>query len=524
MNERLLVIRFSSLGDILLTSPVIVNLRIAFPHGRIAFLTKQRFRSVVELIDGVDDIFTIADNASIREMYACVKNLNSVGFTHLIDLHGNQRSWLTRTALTADCKVVYPKRRLERRRIVRRRNKVLPSEYPHTIDLYNEALSRLSVGIHARRPLINRERHAARTDSDGRARVVIAPGAAHLTKQWGENNFRELAVTLHRHRDAHIVWATTSDRGNQCAVEGFVPKPDLTVLVDSPIPDLAGEIALADLTIANDSGIAHLSSAVGTPVLAIFGPTHPALGFAPRGLFDRVVEVDEWCRPCSLHGRRPCFREEQFCFSRIPVDRVVAEASEMLAEHRNRRPALFVDRDGTVIVEKEFIADPDDVELEQGAARALRTAIAHGYRIVIVSNQSGVARGLFTLESVDRVNARMIELLQADRVNVDGVYYCPYHREGTVSEYAKDSDFRKPSPGMPERAAVDLDIDLRSSVVIGDRESDLDLGRTIGARSFLVRTGYGRESEKRMPPSIRAARVFDTLDSVIAHITKEDLL
>lgn len=516
MNQRILVIRFSSLGDILLTSPVIVNLRIAFPHGRVVFLTKEKFRSVVEMFDGVDEIVTLPERASIIHLYRLLTKLDTVGFTHVIDLHGNQRSWLARKIITADHKAVYPKRRIERRQMIARRNKLVPNEYPHTIDSYNEALRALGVPIHARRPLIPGYKLApiARGSSPT---VVIAPGAAHETKQWGLERFREVAVQLHRIHIAHIVWTVTSDTTIDWKISDFLPADQLTELVDTPVPVLANHIAGASLTIANDSGIAHLSSAVGTPVIALFGPTHPALGFAPRGLNDRVIEVNEFCRPCSLHGSKPCYRDKQYCFDRIEIDDVIAEASEMLASRRDMRPALFVDRDGTVIVEKEFLSDVDEVELEYGAADALREAVSLGYRLVIVSNQSGVARGMFTTDTVDQINARMLELLLAEDVEVDAVYYCPYHVDGTVPEYTGEDYCRKPSPGMPEQAAEEFAIDLRRSIVVGDRRSDLELARTIGGRAFLVRTGYGREVEQHVGESIP---VFDNLRDVVIYLKR----
>ncbi|MCB2202116.1 HAD-IIIA family hydrolase [bacterium] len=519
MNQRILVIRFSSLGDILLTSPVIVNLRIAFPHARIVFLTKERFREVVELFDGVDDVVTLPERASVIDLYRLLTRLDTVGFTHIVDLHGNQRSWLARKIVTADYKVVYPKRRIERRQMTARQNKCLPEDSSHTIDSYNEALRALGIAIHARRPLIPGYKLALPPRGSSPL-VIIAPGAAHETKQWGLERFREVAVQLHRIHDAHIAWAVTSEMTIDWKIGDFLPADSLTELIDTPIPILANHIAAADLTIANDSGIAHLSSAVGTPVMALFGPTHPALGFAPRGLHDRVIDVDEFCRPCSLHGSKPCYRDKQYCFDRIEIDDVVAEASETLVARREVRPALFVDRDGTVIVEKEFLSDVDEVELEHGAAEALRTAASLGYRIVIVSNQSGVARGMFTTDTVDQINARMLELLLAEDVRVDAVYYCPYHKEGTVAEYAFDSDCRKPSPGMPEQAAEEFDIDLRHSIVVGDRRSDLELARTIGGRAFLVRTGYGREAESHTPNSIS---VFDSLKHVVDHLKRGEI-
>ena len=294
-------------------------------------------------------------------------------------------------------------------------------------------------------------------------------------------------------------------------------------LVDFPVDQLAAVLARAELTIANDSGIGHLSSAAGTPVLAIFGPTHAVLGFAPRGLHDRVIGVDEYCRPCSLHGKKPCFREERFCLTRISPEQVAREAAEILDSGVNRAPALFVDRDGTVMVDKGYLSDPEQVELLKGSAEALRLAKAGSYRIVIVTNQSGVARGYFGTREVERTNGRLLELLAAEGVDVDGIYYCPHHStEGKVPEFSIECQCRKPSSGMAEQAALDLGVDLRRSIVIGDTPADYDLGRIIGGQSLLVRTGYGAMTEEQLKSTgqMSSGCVFDDLLQAVEHVIR----
>jgi histidinol-phosphate phosphatase family protein len=289
------------------------------------------------------------------------------------------------------------------------------------------------------------------------------------------------------------------------------------------VSELLTVFANADLVVANDSGLMHLASAVGTPVVAVFGPTHPSLGFAPQGQFDRVADVDEYCRPCSLHGKKPCFRDKHHCFERISPDRVAAEASEMLAQITGEK-GLLVDRDGTIMVNKHYPSRPDEVELIPGAAAALKQASDAGYRIIILSNQSGVARGYFGIEAVDQVNARLLELLLTEGARVDALYYCPYFEGGSDPEYGRESYNRKPGAGMAEAAAEDLGVDLRSSVVIGDSQDDYNLGRVVGARSILVRTGYGEKVEQRMRSSGSGSdlEVFDDLQQAVNHLLGED--
>ncbi len=148
--------------------------------------------------------------------------------------------------------------------------------------------------------------------------------------------------------------------------------------------------------------------------------------------------------------------------------------------------ALFLDRDGTINVEKEFIRDPDDVDLIPGSAEALKLAAANGFRLFVISNQSGVARGMMTLDDVHSVSQRLIELLDREGVALDGIEYCPHYPSITGP-----CDCRKPNRGMIDRSIKGREIDLTRSFVIGDRALDIELACNIGARSVMVMTGYG---------------------------------
>lgn len=163
--------------------------------------------------------------------------------------------------------------------------------------------------------------------------------------------------------------------------------------------------------------------------------------------------------------------------------------------------AVFLDRDGTLIREKDYLRDPEGVELLPGVPEGLALLRRHGYSLVVATNQSGVGRGLYSLDDMHAVNARLQALLAGKGIELDAVYYCPH----APDEHCR---CRKPAPGMLERAARELGISFESSFVIGDKEADVLLGRHAGMPSILVRSGYGAETEKQ---GTRAAHVADTL-------------
>lgn len=152
----------------------------------------------------------------------------------------------------------------------------------------------------------------------------------------------------------------------------------------------------------------------------------------------------------------------------------------------NRRRFVVLDRDGTLIVERNYLADPNQVALLPGAVAALQRFRDMGLGLVVVTNQSGVGRGLFTLEQMQRVHERMVELLQAEGVTLDGIYFCPHTPETGCA-------CRKPNSGLIHQAVQELGFTPVDSFVIGDKPCDIELGKAIGATTLLVRTGYGEQ-------------------------------
>lgn len=157
------------------------------------------------------------------------------------------------------------------------------------------------------------------------------------------------------------------------------------------------------------------------------------------------------------------------------------------------RPAAFLDRDGTLIVDREYLADPDGVELVPGTAEALRRLRAAGYALVVVTNQSGIGRGLYTEADYQAVRRRLDEVLAAEGVHLDGSWHCP------DDPRLGEPPCRKPGTGMHRAAAGELGLDVRRSLFIGDRVSDVLPAVELGGTGILVRTGYGREHEADAP-------------------------
>lgn len=177
--------------------------------------------------------------------------------------------------------------------------------------------------------------------------------------------------------------------------------------------------------------------------------------------------------------------------------------------------AVFLDRDNTLIENEGDLGDPDDVRLRDGVGASLRRLREAGYRLVVVTNQGGVARGKYTEQDVDAVHQRIAELIdeQAEQSGViDRFYYCPYHPDGTVDEYRREHPWRKPHPGMLLQAARDLELDLGESWMVGDQSRDVAAGVSAGCRTILL---ADREKEGTAAGASFTAKSIDDAARII---------
>jgi D-glycero-D-manno-heptose 1,7-bisphosphate phosphatase len=226
-------------------------------------------------------------------------------------------------------------------------------------------------------------------------------------------------------------------------------------------------------------------------------------------------------------GRRPIPLERLAFWSseRVPAGpesahpdtEILERASERaLARQRAHAPrsAMFLDRDGTLVVERGYLTDAGDIELLPGVAHALRRLRSAGFALVVISNQSGVGRGLFPAAQVHEAMARLRAILRASGVELDAIYFCPHRPEAGCA-------CRKPGIALIDRAIEDLLLTRRGSAMVGDKLLDVETGRRAGTLGILVRTGYGREAERSIAaggPSPQPDAVCDGLDEAASFV------
>ncbi len=193
--------------------------------------------------------------------------------------------------------------------------------------------------------------------------------------------------------------------------------------------------------------------------------------------------------------------------------------SELDAPPRDLRPAVFLDRDGVLVDELDFLTDPDALRLYPGVPEAVHELNSRGWVVVVVTNQSAVARGLLDERGLGEIHERLRQRLAQGGAHLDAIFYCPHHPEAGQGAYRCACDCRKPAPGLLTRAARLLGLDLSRSWIVGDSARDLEAGVAAGVRGILVATGKGGRERARLVAAGRAPAVFvPDLAAAVRHI------
>lgn len=181
--------------------------------------------------------------------------------------------------------------------------------------------------------------------------------------------------------------------------------------------------------------------------------------------------------------------------------------------------AVFLDRDGTINVEVQYLSRVEDFQFIPGVPFALKRLKEAGFLLVVVTNQSGIGRGYYDEAALDAIHEHMHADLASFGISIDACYFCPHHPEHATGDYRRECACRKPFPGMLVQAAQDLDIDLSRSYMIGDKLADVEAGINAGCTSIMVLTGYGGADSARLPEGVKA--YVDLLSAVEAILLEE---
>ena len=326
------MIRFSSLGDVVLVEPVFLVLRQQYPEDEVTFLTRIAWAPLYEGHPAVDRIW--GWDPVHQSLVQLARQLRRARFDRVVDLHRSLRSRLL--GWGAGAPVSSLERQGGRRGMMTLRPPFkLRSAVTPTMVRYLEAvgLSRQQAAAHAPRlqasPHLRRYGqawvHRRRGKQVGRL-IALLPGARHRTKRWPPQHMAALARLIQARGDLPVLLPAPGEQEEACRIAAIAvlmgAAPVEVVEPLAGIGELTGVLAACDGAVANDSGPMHLAAAVGIPVVGLFGPTSPELGFAPRGAHAVALHLGLSCSPCSRHGRSPCFRPLRYCLYDLTPQRV----------------------------------------------------------------------------------------------------------------------------------------------------------------------------------------------------------
>lgn len=330
---RILLVRFSSIGDILLTTPLVRALRARQPEARIDFLTKARFAPLLAENPHLSGVLTPAEGESLPALAA---RLRAANYTHRLDLHGSLRTSLLRLLLPGRWSG-YRKRRIPRALLIRTKRNFYGAGTPPVPERYFEAARGLDTRPDGGPPefFLAAEAKAAakallRTAGldQHRGIVALAPGAAHATKRWPLGHWKALGAALHAAGRPIVVVGGPED----AALAGEVATAAPGAVVAAGRLDLQGTgalVARCAALVSGDTGVMHIATAVGTPVLAFFGPTVGEFGFFPYQAKSRVLERPLACRPCSRMGGEHCPLGHHDCLRGLLPGEAIAALAEL---------------------------------------------------------------------------------------------------------------------------------------------------------------------------------------------------
>ncbi|GKS64979.1 hypothetical protein YTPLAS72_22830 [Nitrospira sp.] len=536
LPQRILVRVPNWIGDAVMCEPAIRGLRSLFPTAELTILAKPSIAELYTGCSGVDQVLVYDDQGShvgIAGKWVLAGLLRRHHFD-LAVLFQNAfeaafLAWLAgiprRYGYATDGRVFF----LTQPVAVPR-----PESLVHQVEYYWNMLKPLGVTGDAPLPTLHvstdedrlvDDRLASAGIDSAHLMVGINPGSTYgSAKRWLPERFAEVTQRVVRQLEKEagvgIAVAILGGRGEESLGKNIASRLDCRSIVLSgttTIRELMAVVKRCCLLVTNDTGPMHIAAAFGVPIVAVFGPTDSRTT-APYGQEQAVVREPVDCAPCLL---RDCPIDHR-CMTRISVDRVHETALKQISAGRitegrvspdklnSQEPVtitakhsahqsgsestildgytIFLDRDGTLNADPGYIKSPDLLELFPGVPEALAKLKRAGARLILVTNQSGIARGFLSHDDLAAIHTKLIHILDRAGASLEAIYFCPHHpNDGCAC--------RKPNRGMIDQAVRERRVDLNQAYLIGDQARDIELAKRVGVRSILVTTGVIRPQE-----------------------------
>jgi heptosyltransferase-2 len=547
--QKILVRGPNWIGDAIMCTPALAALRSGFPHAHLTLLVNATVAELLKNNPHMDKICIYDRSGQHRGLagkFKLSQELSKESFDLAVLFQNAFEAALLAKLAKIPIRYGYP---TDGRGFLLTHHARLPNAACHQVEYYLHLLEAAGLKGDPKRLWLvttDEENEAAKQyirsqGIDGGSLVGINPGATYgAAKRWSTDRYAQLADRLIESQKARVViFGGPGEESLGRAIASQMRHSALLLSGRLTVRELMAMIQQCALLITNDSGPMHIAAALGIPLVAIFGPTDPQTT-SPWGEKSLLLRKPVDCSPCLL---RECPIDHR-CMTRMAVDEVFEAAEQQLKAQASKvssqqsavssgtfpahsplitdhysasnNIAVFLDRDGTINEDVGYLDSPDGLKLIPRAAQAIRQINEHRLKAVVLTNQSGVARGYYSEGKLDEIHQCLQRLLAQEDARLDGIYYCVHHPD-------EGCDCRKPSLGMLREASRDLSIDLSQSYVVGDKLTDIQLARNAGAKGILVLTGHGQEQAARLnssQPAFVAKDLFEAVRWILEDIKK----
>ncbi len=482
--KNLLVRGVNWVGDAVMTLPALRVLRKALPETRISLFAKPWVSPLFEKDPNIDETIIYGDKyQGIIGKIKVSRVLSKKGFCSAILFQNAFEAALIAFLAGIRERVGYNR---DGRGFLLTTAIPMPrnGQKKHHIYYYLNLIEQLGIKAEFSVPYIYLsldERLSARELLKEMKRPILGinPGAAFgSAKRWFPDRFAEVANWFLKDTSGSVViFGGKNEVGIAQEINKLIPENKLLLAGKTSLRELISIISECDVFITNDSGPLHIAYAVGTPLVGIFGSTDPELTGPPPQAEECSAVVIVHNLPCAPCFERKCRKKDLTCMYDVTSDDVYLGMKKILPGS----PAVFFDRDGTLCKDVGYLNTYDDLKIFPDV-NTIKLLKEKGFKLIGVSNQSGIARGLVREDFVRDVNKMFV-----DRYDFDDFYFCPHHP-------AERCPCRKPEPGMLFRARAHHHVDFKKSFVIGDKEIDMLLAHAVGAKGIFIKTGQDKES------------------------------
>ncbi|MHB8482363.1 MAG: lipopolysaccharide heptosyltransferase II [Nitrospiria bacterium] len=493
--KKILIRTPNWIGDTVLSIPALTAVRSHFIHSEISLLGPDSMIKLLQENQIADYLIPLHEgHRGFHGKWKLIQNLKKEKFDlAILFQNAFEAAWIT---FLSSIRYRYGYNRDGRGFLLTHPVPSLPkSKKVHQVQYYLELLKPLMKENFQRgRPFLQisgkeRENASILLEEEGidqnKNMIGVNPGAAYgSAKRWLPERFAELGDRLVREIRAQVVFFGSSKELSLVRrIQSKMAEKSFNLTGKTGLRELIATISRCSAFVTNDSGPMHIASALNIPTLAIFGPTDDETT-SPAGAHSFVIKKNVECSPCLL---RECPIDHR-CMTSISVGDVFNSVqTAWLSGKESAFPAVFLDRDGTINEDTNYVSSEDQFKIYPETFEAILIFNKMQIPVFIVSNQSGVERGYFSEDLLLKLHVKLEENMKRIQARVSGFYYCP-HRPETGCEC------RKPKTGLIDQILEKYPVNLKKSYFIGDQISDMELAYRIGAKGILVLSGKGKET------------------------------